>query len=95
MIYIAMIDRLIFDGSLLGKPYSLDLMPIGEVRMMSGDYFIVIIIGFCSQQLVLCSGLEVVCGFTMIHGGVVVNLMLMFRCHIRSLSFGLLSLTKP
>ena len=82
MIYVVVINGLVFNRSLLGKADGLDLMAIGEVSMMGGNNFIIFIIGFGGKKLMLGGSLEVMRGLAMVYGGGVMNFVLMFRCHV-------------
>jgi hypothetical protein len=82
VICIGVINRLVFNRGLLSEANSLNLMAIGEVSMMSCNNFIIFIIGFSSQKLMLGSSLEVMRGLAMVYGGGVMHFVLMFRCHV-------------
>ena len=82
MICVGVINRLVFNRGLLGKANSLDLMAIGEVSMMSCNNFVIFIIGFRRQKLMLGSSLEVMRGLAMVYGSGVMNFVLMFRRHV-------------
>ena len=66
VIYVGVINRLVFNRCFLGKANGLDLMAIGEVSMMSCNNFIIFIIGFSSQKLMLGSSLEVMRSLAMV-----------------------------
>ena len=58
IVNIVMIDRLIFDCCHFSKMDGLQLMAIGQIGMVSGDNFIVMVIGFCCQDLMLGSSFK-------------------------------------
>jgi hypothetical protein len=82
VIYLGVINRLVLNRCLLGKANGLNLMAVGEISMMSGDNFIVLIIGFRSQKLMLGGSLEMMRGLAMVYSGSVMNFVVMFRCHV-------------
>ena len=82
MIYIVVINRLVFNRCFLGKANSLNLMAVSEVSMMSCNNLVIFIIGFRSQELMLGGSLEVMRGLAMVYGGGVMNFVLVFGCHV-------------
>lgn len=81
VIHIAVINALVFNRSLLRKTDGLDLMTISEISMMSSNDFIVVIICFSSQNLMLCGSLKMMRSLTVINGSLVVNFVFVLGCH--------------
>ncbi len=94
MIDIVVIDRLVFDRGLFGEMDGLKLMAVSEVSVMSRDNFVILVIGFRRQKLVLGGSFKVMRSLTMVYGGGVMNFMLMFRCHVLLSSLRFSSLTR-
>lgn len=58
VIHIVVINGFIFDRCHFSKMDGLQLMTIGQIGMVSGNHFIVMIIGFRCKDLVFGSGLK-------------------------------------
>jgi hypothetical protein len=78
---VVVVDGFVFNRSLLSVMNGLQLMAIGQVSVVSGRDHVVLVVGFCSQELVLCSGFEVVCSGTVMFGCVVMNFVFVCGCH--------------
>ena len=81
VINIAVINRLVFNSSLLSKTDGLDLVTIGKISMMSGDDFVILVVSLCCQDLMLGSSLEMMSSLAMVNSSLVVNFVFVLRCH--------------
>jgi len=78
---VVVVDGFVFNGSLFSVMNGLQLVAIGQVSVVGGRYNVILVVGFSSQKLVLCSGFEVVCSGTVMFGGVVMNFVFVYGCH--------------
>jgi hypothetical protein len=78
---VVVVDGFVFNGSLFSVMNGLQLVAIGQVSVVGGRYHVVLVVGFSSQKLVLCSSFEVVCSGTVMFGCVVMNLVFVCGCH--------------
>jgi len=78
---VVVVDRLVFNRSLLSVVNGLKLMAVGEVSVVGGRDHVVLVVCFSSQELVLGSSFEVVCSGTVMFGCVVMNFVFACGCH--------------
>jgi hypothetical protein len=78
---VVVVDRLVFNRSLLSVMNGLKLMAIGEVSVVGGRDHVILVVCFSSQELVLGSSFEVVCSGTVMFGCFVMNFVFACSCH--------------
>lgn len=77
VIHISVINRLIFQSSLLGKMNGLQLVAISEVSVMRCFYGVISFVSCGCSELMLCSCFEMMSSLAMMIGGFHVNFVVM------------------
>jgi len=76
VIDVVVVDLFVFDCSLLSVVNGLQLMPIGDVSVMRGRHYVVLIVSLSGQKLMLGCGLEMMGSSAVVYGRVVMHFML-------------------
>jgi hypothetical protein len=78
VINVSVINGLVFNSSHFSEVDGLQLMAISKIGMVCCDNFIIIIISFSSQNLMLGSSFEMMRSLTVMISGCVMNVMFVF-----------------
>jgi hypothetical protein len=78
---VVVVDRLVFNRSLLSVMNGLKLMSVGEVSVVGGRDHVVLVVCVSSHALMLGSSFEVVCSCTVMFGCFVMNFVFACGCH--------------
>jgi len=81
VILVLRIGMLFLDGCDLGVTDGLDLVTVGEVRMVSGGHVVVVLIGLGGLHVLMCSDLKVMRSLAVVVGGLQVELVLFLGNH--------------
>lgn len=84
VIFVFGVGVFLLDGCDLGMANAFDLMAVGEMGMMGGAHVIVVLIGLGGLHVFVRSDGEVVGGFAMVLGGVVVQFVFTLGDHGQS-----------
>lgn len=72
---------LFLDCGNLGVAHGFDLVTVGQVRMVRGSDVVVMLIGCCGLDMLVCCDLKVMSSLAVVFGGLQVELVLFLRNH--------------
>jgi hypothetical protein len=81
VIDVVVVDLFVFDCSFLSVVNGLQLMPIGDVSVMRGCHYIVLIVSLSCEPLMLGCGFKMMGSGPMVYGRVVMHFVLVYCYH--------------
>ena len=72
---------LFLDGCNLGVAHSFDLVPVSQVGMVSGSHMVVVLIGRCRLDVLMCGDFKVMRSLAVVVGGLQVELVIFLGNH--------------